>query len=595
MASIVRFHEVHPEPAAGPLRKAWRFLTEPVPTIVSQEDRRRARLLSAMLVVLIPVTFLATLILPYLSPEQPPLHRDPVLLMGLAVDFLGLGAYLLSRTRHFHLAAGSAVLLFIFGTWASVILSRGTIHEVPAPYFLALSVLVSSIFLRIEYTVLLAFLNMAALLFLPVLAPAFRDYDIANPLTFLIFHAAFIFMLAVVRHQDLRQMQQQTHVLKDSEEMWRSLAENAPDQIVMIDRTGKILFANQNLASLTREQVVGTSLYDYVEPSERSRLETVVRETFETGGRRSYEIRGIGATGPVWYASHMGAVREDDWVVAAIVVSQEVTERKQAEEARAHALQQEREMEQLKQVARLKTDFINAAAHELSTPLTPILVQAHMLRRTGVDTWTPAQRNSFGILDRNLQRLAALLNDVLDGARIQSSRLRVDRRRTDLESIIREAVDSHQAVAHQGGHTVEEDIRGPLWIEADPRRLSQVLDNLLSNAVKFTPSGGRIRVEAVSEQGQAVVRVSDTGLGLTPGQVQRLFEPFTQFHDVSQRTAAGTGLGLYISKGIVEAHGGRIWAESPGPERGATFSFTLPLASESVLPPVSAPMPGSPA
>lgn len=547
-----------------------------------------------MLVVLIPVTVLTTLVLPFLSPEQAPIHRDPVLLMSLTVNFLGLGAYFLSRTRHFQFAAGSTVLLAIFGTWAAVILSHGTAHEAPAPYFLGLSVLISSIFLRIEYTVLLAFLNMAALLFLPILSPPFRDYDIANPLTFLFFHTAFIFMLAVVRHQDLRQIQHQTHVLRDSEEMWRSLAENAPDQIVMIDRTGKILFANRSVSALTREQVVGTSLYDYVDPAERPGLNVIVDHVFEQGERRTFEIRGVGASEAVSYAGNMGAVRENDRIVAAIVVFQDVTEKKRAEEARAHALQQEREMEQLKQVAQMKTTFINTAAHELSTPLTPILVQTHMLRRSGVESWTPAQRNSFGILERNLQRLAGLLSDVLDGARVQGSRLRIDKSRIDLEAIVREAVDSHEAAAHQEGQTLEAEIQGPIWIEADPRRLSQVLYNLLSNAVKFTPHGGRIRVAALAEDGQAVVRVTDTGLGLTPAQVRRLFEPFTQFHDASHRTISGTGLGLYISKGIVESHGGRIWCESPGPHKGATFCVTVPLAAESVEDRFPRPSPDAP-
>jgi signal transduction histidine kinase len=107
-------------------------------------------------------------------------------------------------------------------------------------------------------------------------------------------------------------------------------------------------------------------------------------------------------------------------------------------------------------------------------------------------------------------------------------------------------------------------------------RLTQVLGNLLSNAIKFTPAGGEIVVEAEPHEKEVVVHVSDTGVGLTPEQMKQLFQPFTQVHEGAGKPKGGTGLGLYISKGLVGLHGGRLWVESQGPGHGTSFVFSLP-------------------
>jgi signal transduction histidine kinase len=148
-----------------------------------------------------------------------------------------------------------------------------------------------------------------------------------------------------------------------------------------------------------------------------------------------------------------------------------------------------------------------------------------------------------------------------------------------LAGLLAEAVESFAPAAAAAGLSLRLEAPEPLVVQGDASRLHQVLANLLSNAVKFTPKGGSVRIAARPDGGFVRVEVTDSGTGFLPGQVELLFQPFSQLHDGSSASARGTGLGLYIVRGIVERHGGSIGASSAGPGRGATFWFTLPLAS----------------
>lgn len=234
-----------------------------------------------------------------------------------------------------------------------------------------------------------------------------------------------------------------------------------------------------------------------------------------------------------------------------------------------------RELETMRRVNRAKTDFINTAAHELATPLTPVLLQAHILRNELQDA-PPAQRRSIELMVRNLQRLHALLKDVLDSARIQADHLPMAQNDVELAEVLAEALLQYRSSAAAKDVTVElEGADEMAVVQADAKRLRQVIDNLLSNALKFTPKGGHVSVRRTSRDGLARVEVTDTGVGIPPGQAGRLFVPFVQLH--SDLQVGGTGLGLYICKGIVEHYGGTMGCESAGTGRGATFWFQLPL------------------
>ena len=240
--------------------------------------------------------------------------------------------------------------------------------------------------------------------------------------------------------------------------------------------------------------------------------------------------------------------------------------------------QQAREVERLRDLDRFKTDFLNAAAHELNTPLTPLQLQLHILQKAEEMGNAEARGRALGIIHRNVERMALLVQDMLDVARLQSGRLAIQRQPADLAAVLREAVETYRPPADAKGIRI--DVEGPetLVVAIDPKRTSQILYNLVSNAVKYTPPEGRITVRYSGDEEQVRIEVQDTGLGFSAEQLARMFAPFGQAH-VKQVSAPGTGLGLFISRGIAERHGGRLDATSPGPGQGATFTCVLSQTS----------------
>jgi signal transduction histidine kinase len=250
-----------------------------------------------------------------------------------------------------------------------------------------------------------------------------------------------------------------------------------------------------------------------------------------------------------------------------------LAQRVHEQEAQAEALRREMEVRRLEEVNRFKTEFINSAAHELNTPLTPLLLQTHRLR-TAKTLDAQERERLVGVLDRNLRRLAHLVQDMLDVARLQSGRLRLDSTPFDARRVLAESAESFADASHAKGVRVAVEPGDPLPTLGDARRIGQVVDNLVSNAIKFTPAGGTVTVAGHRGPEGTVLRVSDTGIGLRPDQVASLFQPFARLH--ADLGVPGTGLGLYICRGIVEGHGGTITCESLGPGQGTTFTVRLP-------------------
>lgn len=243
----------------------------------------------------------------------------------------------------------------------------------------------------------------------------------------------------------------------------------------------------------------------------------------------------------------------------------------------------------LQEADQLKARILNMAAHELNTPLTPLRLQTHVLLSGVQGPLTDSQRKSIEILDRNVTRLSSLVAEILDVARIQSDELKIKPRAVTALNLVEEAVANYEEAARRVGLELKTNVDPHLMLWADPERSMQVLFNLLSNALKFTPEGGRVVVQAVEKDGEALLCVDDSGAGMTDEQMQKLFAPFVQVHDVDKFPVRGTGLGLFISKGIVERQGGRMTVRSAGPGKGTSFCFTLPLVRHAQTAPAREP------
>jgi signal transduction histidine kinase len=195
-------------------------------------------------------------------------------------------------------------------------------------------------------------------------------------------------------------------------------------------------------------------------------------------------------------------------------------------------------------------------------------------------------RNSIQLLDRNFRRLTGLVQDLLDSTRLQTDRLPLRPEPFDLVATATEIVASFRAAYQEAG--VALDFQGPaaLPCRGDSSRIAQAINNLLVNALKFTPLGGSVAVTVRAMDGRAMVEVRDTGLGMNEAQIARLFRPFEQVHDGMVLTKGGSGLGLYIARGIIEMHGGSIRCASGGPGKGTTFTFEIPVDGPSQTAPV---------
>jgi signal transduction histidine kinase len=241
--------------------------------------------------------------------------------------------------------------------------------------------------------------------------------------------------------------------------------------------------------------------------------------------------------------------------------------------------------EGLQEIDKLKDEFINIAAHELRTPIQPILGVSGVLRSETKDS---KQQELLDVIIRNAKRLQRLSQDILDVARIESHTLTLKKEIFNLNDIISNGISDimNQVIVKENKESSikleftnsvkwkvdeDEEVNALPIVEADKDRISQVISNLLANAVKFT-NEGVIRIAAEKNNGEILVSIKDTGTGVDPEILPRLFTKF-----VTKPETGGTGLGLFISKSIVEAHGGRIWAENNTDGKGATFYFSLPL------------------
>jgi len=248
--------------------------------------------------------------------------------------------------------------------------------------------------------------------------------------------------------------------------------------------------------------------------------------------------------------------------------------------------EQKRIEERLKEANQAKDDFLAMLAHELRNPLNPIRSSVHVMRQVGIrDVVLDRARD---IIDRQVSHMARLIDDLLDVSRISRGKILLRRERVDLNALVRTTFEDHRAEIEGSAQTAILDLpEEPLWVSGDVTRLAQITGNLLQNANKFTDAGGTILVRArcEPEARQVVLTVRDSGIGLEPQMLDRVFETFTQADRSLEHRGGGLGLGLALVKGLVALHGGSVHARSEGLGRGAEFSIRLPLSTEPATPP----------
>jgi signal transduction histidine kinase len=241
---------------------------------------------------------------------------------------------------------------------------------------------------------------------------------------------------------------------------------------------------------------------------------------------------------------------------------------------RAHIAERERIEESLRETDRRKDEFLAALAHELRNPLAPISNTLHLLHKSDCAETQRAR----GIIERQVQHLTRLVDDLLDVSRITRGKLTLRREVVELETVIRNAIETSRPLIESANHKLSVVLpKEPVRLHADPMRLAQALSNLLNNSAKYTPNRGHIHLTAQVDNGSAVIRVKDNGIGIAEPTLSRVFELFVQADNGLGRSQGGLGIGLTLVRTFVGLHGGTVEARSPGSGRGSEFVIRLPV------------------
>ena len=370
--------------------------------------------------------------------------------------------------------------------------------------------------------------------------------------------------------EDITARKQAAEALRLSEAKFSGIVSIAADAIISVDEHQRITLFNEGAERIfgyARSEVVGTPL-DRLIP-ERFRAAhgehfarfAAAQEAARTMGERR-EIFGLRKSGEEFPAE--GSISKVTVAGATFfsVVLRDVTARKQAEQA-------------LQRAVAARDSVLGIVAHDLRNPLSTILMQAELLERPEPELERRDQTPRL-ILTRSAERMNSLIQDLLDVAVMENGQLTIERERLSAGELAREAVESQTTLASSSGLELRLEVHpGVHDVLGDRKRLLQVFDNLIGNALKFTPKDGRITVEAAARAGEVVFSVADTGPGIPRESLRHIFEPFWQA--ATRAARLGAGLGLPITRGIVDAHGGRIWVESEI-GRGSTFFFAIPTA-----------------
>lgn len=368
----------------------------------------------------------------------------------------------------------------------------------------------------------------------------------------------------------VQSLKESTHQLKMSKQKYQEMYDKAPDPYRSIDSEGRIVDCNEayvrTLGFGRKEEVIGRLIFEHTAEQSIGDMQKSFEEWKKTGtvaNRQMWMKRKDGSVFPVSLsATSIYYEQTGDLIGSNTVIIDE------SEQYRATKML-EQANEELRSIDRIKDEFINVAAHELRTPIVPIILNAEDMAEELKD-----DARVTAIL-RNARRITRLANDILDVSRIESNTFKVNKTATNMVTAMQSAIEDASARVTEG-RQVKIVLENRLDAEqenamVDVGRMDQVLANLLENAVNFTEAG-QITV-AVERKGMDLhVSISDTGKGIDAAIQDKLFQKFVTKSD----RAKGMGLGLYLSKAIVEAHGGRMWAENNKGGRGATFSFTLP-------------------
>jgi two-component system phosphate regulon sensor histidine kinase PhoR len=354
-------------------------------------------------------------------------------------------------------------------------------------------------------------------------------------------------------------LQEKYQTVLQEKKQTSSVLESIAEGLVVVNNKGEVVMMNpaaERLLAVNQKERIGKPLTDGLRDEQLVSLAQGSNEEREIVLNAKQE-----ATRRVVRASNAVITDEDGRTVGMVAVLSDVTK--------------QRELEQL------KSEFVSKVSHELRTPIVAMQHALSIIADEVAGPLTEEQKKFSALLQRNLQRLNGLINDLLDLSKLEAKKMELRLEPAALQAIVQSVCDTLEAWAQSKGIALHRRVPDGLpLVNCDPARITQVLTNLIGNAVKFTPKQGRVTIEArlLPESQGVELSVADTGVGIAKEDLPKLFSKFQQVGERTASDISGTGLGLAISKEIVELHRGRIWVESDAAARpGTKFLFTLPL------------------
>lgn len=399
--------------------------------------------------------------------------------------------------------------------------------------------------------------------------------------------------------QEIAEREQAEEALKASEEKYRTIIESIEEGYFELDLAGNVTFCNDSLCSIVgypREDLLGMNNRDYTAPETAQKMYHIFSEVYRTGiPARSSDFEVVRKNGDTIFIEISASLVSDPsgTPVGFRGVLRDVTERKQ------HEIDLQKSKETAEAANRAKSDFLANMSHELRTPLHHIMGFTELVVTKCFGELNEVQEEHLNDVLQSSKHLLSLINDVLDLSKIEGGKMEITLSEVNVERLIEQSLlmFKEKAMKHRINLSINAEGIPPV-INADERKLKQIIYNLLSNAIKFTPDGGTIRLNARQVDPSALAHrkigeghpdgnghryiefaVVDTGIGITPENQERIFGRFERVDESMNRRYEGTGLGLALSKDLVELHGGKIWVESEGEGKGSSFHFVLPLSA----------------
>lgn len=380
--------------------------------------------------------------------------------------------------------------------------------------------------------------------------------------------------------RDITEYKRAQEAVRASEEKFRAVAETAPDAIVSADARGTITYFNggaERIFGYRAPDVIGKPLALLIPDRFHDAQRQAYSRFLSTGDPRiigrMVELVGRKKDGSEFPVELSQAVWRSGGETFFTGILRDISERRRAEEGIRRA------KEEAERATQAKSDFLSRMSHELRTPLNAVIGFSDLLLERIAGEITAKQEEFLRDIRNSGAHLLALINDILDISKIEAGRMQLQFTDTDLTEVVTDALTTLQPLSAQKGLDVSSVLDpGVVTVRADRVRLRQILYNLLSNAAKFTPPGGRIRVEAHRVNDEVEIAVVDTGPGISPDDLGKLFQEFSQLRGGEQSGHVGTGLGLALVKRLVELHGGRVRVESEV-GKGSRFLIRLSLAA----------------